>query len=321
MGDGGRGGKRGGDWGGRGGGGKKGRWHRPSSSSAVIPYGVPGVMVTCEQGKERAACRDVARALDEAYELWFPDKDKQDAKGDAAKDDANPSETTKKPSSDDPSDLLAAELKQLKETKSESKRFTYVNLDFKACAFVSMAKGIAGKVAMSDLVHDVLQRVAAGDDTKEDDDSNKMQSLVPKSRYALRLVPADDVCFAGIEEIKKSVRKMIEGKFPVLEGKNDAFKEKNKKKFAVSFGSRANNSLRRMEIIEAVAELVPVGHKVDLTDPDLTITVEVIKGTVCVSILKNYFKLHKYNWRFCGLTEEERTAERAKNLTPNPAKE
>ena len=348
MPDGGRGGgKRSGGWGGGGGsgggGGKKGRWHRPSSSSAVIPYGNAGVMVTCEQGKERAACRDLARALDEAYELRFPDGDEEAGDdgddGDATKDDTtkDPSADTKKPSSADPGDLLAAEIAQLKETKTESKRFNYLNLDFKACAFVTMCKSASQKVSPSDLVHDVLQKVRAGEgeakfgdgkkeDEKEDDEKDgdskddvakgTPNTLVPKSRYALRVVPADDVCFAGIEEIKKCVGKMIAKRFPALEGMDDAFVLANKVKFAVHFASRANSSLRRTEVIEAVASLVPVGHQVDLTNPTLTIAVEVVKGTVCVAILKSYPSLFKYNWRMCGLNEQERNSERARNSPP-----
>ena len=41
-------------------------------SSACVPYGSAGVVVTSDQGKERHACRDVIRHLEDAYVARFP---------------------------------------------------------------------------------------------------------------------------------------------------------------------------------------------------------------------------------------------------------
>ena len=100
--------------------------------------------MTCEQGKERAACRDVARALDEVFEAKFPSSAPPAAEANADEDPEAGDAVDPPPSASprnapvDPSDALAAELRQLKEEKSESRRFEYLNLDFKACAFVRM---------------------------------------------------------------------------------------------------------------------------------------------------------------------------------------
>ena len=309
-------GKRGGGGGG-GGGGKRGRWHKPSSSSAAIPYGTRGVVVTCEQGKERAACRDVARALDEVFEAKFPSEGSTGATAEANADDvqANDAGDPKEKSTAetqapvDPSDALAAELRQLKEEKSESRRFEYLNLDFKACAFVRMRAEDASRCAPSELVGALLEKVRAGETKRR---AGEDPGLVPRSRHVLRLVPADDVCFAGLEEIKKAAKTLIDAHFPSLEGDEKSQKAEDKKKFAVAFASRANSSVKRADVIAAVADLVPKGHVVDLTSPDLTIAVEVIKGTCCVSVLREYYGLLKYNWRMLGLSDEERAAERSR---------
>ena len=108
---------------------------------------------------------------------------------------------------------------------------------------------------------------------------------------------------------------MIETHFPDLEKIPEGEeREKAKKTFAVSFASRANSSVKRAAIA-AVADLVPKGHAVDLTSPDLTIAVEVIKGTCCLSVLREYYGLLKYNWRMLGLSDEERAAERSRGQT------
>ena len=47
--------------------------------------------------------------------------------------------------------------------------------------------------------------------------------------------------------------------------------------FAVLYEARANTGIDRMEIIDAVAKSVPAPHKVDLSNPDKTIVVEIAR--------------------------------------------
>lgn len=43
------------------------------------------------------------------------------------------------------------------------------------------------------------------------------------------------------------------------------------------YGARANSGIDRMKIINSVAKSIPAPHKVDLSNPDKTIIVEVVK--------------------------------------------
>lgn len=47
--------------------------------------------------------------------------------------------------------------------------------------------------------------------------------------------------------------------------------------FAVSIEARANTSLDKMELINAVAKIVPKPHSVDLKNPDKTILLQIVK--------------------------------------------
>lgn len=47
--------------------------------------------------------------------------------------------------------------------------------------------------------------------------------------------------------------------------------------FAVLYEARANTGIERTKIINAVAKSVPPPHKVDLSNPDLNIVVQVVK--------------------------------------------
>jgi hypothetical protein len=51
--------------------------------------------------------------------------------------------------------------------------------------------------------------------------------------------------------------------------------------FAVMYEARANSGIDRMKIINSVAKCVPGPHKVDLSNPDKTIVVEIVKVKIC----------------------------------------
>jgi tRNA acetyltransferase TAN1 len=55
--------------------------------------------------------------------------------------------------------------------------------------------------------------------------------------------------------------------------------------FAVLYDARANTGIDRMKIINAVAKSVPKPHKVDLSNPDKTIVVQIAK--VCYATLRS----------------------------------
>ena len=68
--------------------------------------------------------------------------------------------------------------------------------------------------------------------------------------------------------------------------------------YAVLYEARANSGIDRMSIINAVAKSVPEPHKVDLTSPDKTIIVEIVKV---------YFLLPSYRFHFLVLLHPSET--------------
>ena len=264
--------------------------------------------MTSDQGKERHACRDVIRHLEDAYVARFP-AEANPAPGDApAPVDA--SGTGAEPSSAGVSDALAAELKAIKETTGkkgkkarddDSERFKMLNLDMKACAFIRMRREEAAKCSPSDLVRDILLKTKAGGPD------------APRSKHTNRIVPCEDVSFAGVEDIVKAAKPLVKNYFGGVVGEAPSSGEAPKPvTFAVTFAARANNTVRRDEVIKAGAALVPPPHTVDLTNPDLTIACEVMKGTASIGVAREYYALRKNNMRQCAMTDEERAAECAK---------
>lgn len=48
--------------------------------------------------------------------------------------------------------------------------------------------------------------------------------------------------------------------------------------YAIVIEARANNGFNKMEVVKAVADLVPAPHSVDLSEPDLTILIQIVKA-------------------------------------------
>merc|ERR1712216_59963 len=95
-------------------------------------------------------------------------------------------------------------------------------------------------------------------------------------------------------------------------------------KFSVVLEVRANKSIPKNEIIDLVAKMVPKPHKVDLSDPEKSISVFLIKNVCLVGIVYAYHSFAKYNCNVLAMSDEER-AEMCRNTTapgtaPGPPK-
>lgn len=109
------------------------------------------------------------------------------------------------------------------------------------------------------------------------------------SRFLLRVLPVEVTCYASEEEITKSIAPLIAKYFPA--------ESQTVEKYAVLFEARANTGIDRMKIIDAVARSVPAPHKVDLTNPDKTILVQIAKTVCSIGVVEKYKELAKYNIR------------------------
>ncbi|XP_026158527.1 THUMP domain-containing protein 1 [Mastacembelus armatus] len=109
-----------------------------------------------------------------------------------------------------------------------------------------------------------------------------------KSRMILRMLPVTGTCKAFQEDMLRYLSTFLE----------PWFKTPNCATYQVAFKSRNSSHNKREEIIKSIAGLVGKlnrKNKVDLTNPELTIIVEVIKAVCCISVVKDYTLYRKYN--------------------------
>ncbi|XP_016547737.2 uncharacterized protein LOC107847770 isoform X1 [Capsicum annuum] len=181
--------------------------------------------------------------------------------------------------------LIEAELAELGD---KSKRcFSYLDSGCNGVVFVHMRKK-DGDPNPKEIVQHMMSSLA----------------LTKKhiSRFILRVLPVEVTCYASEEEIGKAIQPLIMKHLPaesdtpkkvilILPGHYFTVK------FAVLYEARANTGINRMKIIDTVAKLVPSPHKVDLSNPEINIVVQIVKTVCLLGVVEKFKELSKYNLR------------------------
>ncbi|KAL9404992.1 hypothetical protein Peur_001964 [Populus x canadensis] len=164
---------------------------------------------------------------------------------------------------------------ELKELGDKNKRhFLSLDSGCNGVVFVQMRK-IDGDPCPKDIVQHMMTSAAS--------------TRKHMSRFILRVLPIEVACYASEEEISRAITPVVEKYFPV--------DTQDPQKFAVMYEARANSGIDRMKIINSVAKCVPGPHKVDLSNPDKTIVVEIVKTLCLIGVIEKYKELSKYNLR------------------------
>ncbi|XP_059835093.1 THUMP domain-containing protein 1 isoform X3 [Hypanus sabinus] len=130
-----------------------------------------------------------------------------------------------------------------------------------------------------------------------------------KTRAILRMLPVSGSCKAFMEEIPKYFETFLE----------PWFKVPKKATFQIVYKARNNSHMNRDDVIKALAGIVVnlnAENKVDLSFPEYTIIVEIIKGVCCVSVVQDYVLFRKYNLQ--EVTKSD-TEEKSKRNTCSPS--
>ena len=117
--------------------------------------------------------------------------------------------------------------------------------------------------------------------------SDVMQSGKTKARFILKIFPVLGTCRAVEDKIEKLVEELV----------SSHFADRPLGTFAIIYKVRCNN-LSRDVILPTVGKAVYKAcpsSKVDLTNPDYVISVDVLTKFACISIMKDFNRLKKYN--------------------------
>ncbi|KAJ7170867.1 hypothetical protein C8R43DRAFT_981342 [Mycena crocata] len=219
----------------------------------------PGVWVTCVKGKEKQAVGELYELFGSlGSELW-PESSQNTGDDDS---DKEPDEELSIEAQ------IASEVSAMKRPRKEQ-RFTNCQTNTPCVVFISCKPPV-------DPVQLVTTHI-----------KNIQESGLTHTRYSLRFSPVSASCVTNLPEIQALCRTVIGPIFD--EGVDQKFKYK------IELRIRNHTTIARPALIEAIAKCVPEGHTVDLDDPELFILVEVFKSVCGVSVVRDYYKLHKFN--------------------------
>ncbi|XP_059180874.1 THUMP domain-containing protein 1 [Centropristis striata] len=233
------------------------RW----KGSRELEVGMQGILITCNMN-ERKCTAEAFNLLNEyADKLCGPEKF-QDNNGSSSEDEEAEEE--------DVDVALKKEVAQLKASGAkQERRFQALESGANNVIFIKTKNLEADK-----LVHHIL--------------SDLHTTKKKKSRVILRMLPVTGTCKAFQDDMVKYLTTFLE----------PWFKTPNCATYQIAFKARNSSHNKRDEIIKSIAGLVGKlnpKNKVDLTNPELTIIVEVIKAVCCLSVVKDYTLYRKYN--------------------------
>ncbi|CAA7269586.1 unnamed protein product [Cyclocybe aegerita] len=223
----------------------------------------PGVWVSCVKGKEKQTVGEIYELFESvAAELWAKSEDKGVAShdSDAENEDANLSLE----------DQIANEISAMKRPRTHpEQRFANCQTNTPCVVFISCKP----PVNPVDLVVKCIRNIE--------------ETGVTRTRYVHRLVPVSGTCVANLPEIQSLCQRVF----------GDFFDQHPDTKFKYKIELRVRNhtTIDRSTLIQHVAQSVPEGHTVDLENPKLFILVEVFKSICGISIVEDYYRLHKFN--------------------------
>jgi len=225
----------------------------------------PGVWASCVKGKEKQTVGELYDLFESlASELW-PVEGKDPPEGFQSSDDEG--------GGADLEALIAQELAAIKRPRTE-RRFVNCQTNTPCVVFISCRPPI-------DPVKLIITHA-----------ENVRKTGAARTKYTHRLIPVSGSCLANLPEIHSLCQRVFASYFEEAEGNASA---PQVHKYKIELRVRNHNTLTRMDIIQEIARCMPENYAVDLDNPDVFVLVEVFKSVCGVSILRDYYKLHKFN--------------------------
>ena len=260
------------------------------------PRGFPGCLVMCQQGRELRAMRDACDILLELTRVHHPDVfmgtggvvDEAAPVANVAHAETNGAPRVTRSVADE----IAAELAELSGGRSASGDngrmlqrplcFSYRQLG-RALGLVWIRDS---RVNVVGLATALLDDVAA---TKQ-----------VRSRSLLRLIPLQLITSGYPDDVAAAIETVVP---PSFVGKPHVT-------WSAAMAIRMNDKFSLRQLLPIVSTAVGGGHAVDLTDPEVTIVVEVFAGLAGVSVVpgRAFQRTARFNLQVAAETDEDRAA-------------
>lgn len=148
------------------------------------------------------------------------------------------------------------------------------------------------------------------------------------ARRCFRIIPVHTTCYAKLEDVTQAAISVVQKHFPPAilydDGSADAGDKsgdddtKKKTTYAIIFRSRSNSGAHRDQYIPAIASAIEKEeprYKVNLTNPDVTLLVEIVKTICYIGTFRHYYQLARMNLQEAACPSKPNTSKSANALT------
>jgi tRNA acetyltransferase TAN1 len=258
-----------------------------------LPHGSRGFLVSCDPRHEGQCYQESYVLLAEQIERLYPELGERlggtDTKANDAAAATDPSDQAiaTAPAAG-VADAVAEELRSLRDTRKKDGVMERVDLGVQGGVFVRVRDDA---IVVEDVVEGVLR--------------SARENGNPGSRHSVRFVPVHSSSYAKPEDAAAAASKMCITHFPA-----------GNCSYSIQFRGRMNTNAKRDDYIKAVADAIeasePGRFKVDLTNPDVVLVIEVIKTQCVMGVFRHYYELSKLNIREVCKPAEAVEAEKEK---------
>ena len=140
-------------------------------------------------------------------------------------------------------------------------------------------------------------------------DLKQNNPTVPRSRFVTRMIPMQATCFASLDEIQITSKRLLQKYLissnhltPQHKTETTTSSNSSTATFKIDFRRRNCSNVTRTQVIDAVAKIMeeltssnPNQFSVNLTNPDYTIQIEICKTLCGMSVIKNIHSFHNFN--------------------------
>ncbi|CAO3625852.1 unnamed protein product [Mucor hiemalis] len=248
----------------------KQRWLTKHSHLLKRSDNASGIMVSCNVNAETRALGQVSTCLEHYITLLFPDHE---------------STWTRFEGKLDIDQIDIEEEEEKKETAEEKKE----EIERKEKKFQAIDAACGGLVFYRFRINVKPTEfiVKLMDYIKALPESERQQEL-GKLRHCARWLPLDYICPAITERIQSCFERVKADYF-----END--EETTTDTVAIITEIRNNIMIKKEDIIQTIAPLIPSKYKVNLSKPTYVILVTVFKSACGITVLKDYYERKKYN--------------------------
>ncbi|KAM9963244.1 hypothetical protein ACTFIW_006469 [Dictyostelium discoideum] len=285
---------------------------------------VKGLLVCCDSMREANSIGEMLPLLNIFADKYFPKEEKEE---EMKTEKVNSYYGTSEQKQEGTTDVEPSELKK-------RKRFELINsgcggiyfisipienvdpIDFMNCIFVDIYKRQMVKKNLStDFIdNDIIKNFP--------ESTKKMLENANQSIFIADKVLNRVIFTSKVLPILRTFRASEVDMYPIMrEVIKENFKNAQGKTFAIELRSRNNSSLEKNKVIKDIAEMVDPSIKVDLSNPDLVIVIEIIKSSVVTSVIPQYKKLFKLNLREVIKCELDRKPSQSKQQLKDEKKQ